>query len=373
MMRSASGLYIHIPFCHSKCAYCDFYSVPRQGVTKEFVNALCNELDTRLASWPAEIATVYIGGGTPSSLSDDMLRQIIGRLPRNNFEEFTIEVNPEDVTRERARAWLEMGIDRVSMGVQTLDDNILGIIGRRHSSRQALEALTSIRESGFTNISLDLIYGLPQLTADGWRDTLMRILDMRPEHLSAYSLSYENGTRLNAMRMAGKIAETPAEDVERMYGILTDCTRKAGYDHYEISNFALPGHRAIHNSRYWDMTPYIGIGPGAHGWDGRERYYNRPSLRDYIAGNGIASSVAEPETDSERFNDMVFTALRTSVGLEIEKAATKFGRQRTDELLRIARHRHLHCGNVILTSTHLIIPESRWLISNDIISDFMEV
>ena len=373
MMKPSSGLYIHIPFCHAKCAYCDFYSVPQRGMAAEFVDSLCNELVTRLASWQSEISTVYIGGGTPSSLPDEMLGRIIDTLPRNDFEEFTLEVNPEDVTPSRARAWLGMGIDRVSMGVQSLDDNILRAIGRRHSSADALAAFTTLRESGFTNISLDLIYGLPGLTTAGWRDTLSRILDLRPEHLSAYSLSYEEGTRLNAMLMAGKITETPAEEVERMYRILTDAAREAGYNHYEISNFALTGREAVHNSRYWDMTPYLGIGPGAHGWDGATRFYNLPSIKDYIAGYGTGSLRIEEENESERFNDMVFTALRTSAGLDLAKVSKTFGAKRADDIVRTARRRHLPSGNVILTPTRLIIPESRWLISNDIISDFMEV
>ncbi len=372
-MKPASGLYIHIPFCHSKCAYCDFYSVPQHGMAAGFVDALCNELDTRLASWHCEISTVYIGGGTPSVLTDEMLSRIIGRLPRHEFEEFTIEVNPEDVTPARGRAWREMGIDRVSMGVQSLDDNILRAIGRRHSAGEAIEAFSMLRESGFTNISLDLIYGLPGLSVEGWRETLRRILDLQPEHLSAYSLSYEQGTRLNAMRLAGKIAETPAEEVERMYEILTKAAREAGYNHYEISNFSLPGHEAVHNSRYWDMTPYLGIGPGAHGWDGATRFYNIPSIKEYIAGDGLGSLRIEEENESERFNDMVFTALRTSAGLDLAKVSAAFGAERSDEILRTARRRHLSAGNVILTPGRLIIPESRWLISNDIISDFMEV
>ncbi|MDE5786905.1 MAG: radical SAM family heme chaperone HemW [Duncaniella sp.] len=373
MMKTASGLYIHIPFCHSKCAYCDFYSVPVRGLTAQFVDALCNELDTRLASWPFEITTVYIGGGTPSSLSDDMLRRIVDRLPMNRFDEFTIEVNPEDVTRERARAWLGMGIGRVSMGVQSLDDDVLRAIGRRHSAADAINAYRTLRESGFTNVSLDLIYGLPGQTVEGWCDTLNHILELRPEHLSAYSLSYEDGTRLNAMRLAGKIAETPAEEVERMYELLTENARKAGYHHYEISNFAIPGREAIHNSRYWDMTPYLGVGPGAHGWDGRKRSYNTPSVKEYIGGRGIESRHIEEENESERFNDMVFTALRTDAGLDIGKVSATFGAKRTADILRTARRRHLSAGNVILTPGRLIIPESRWLISNDIISDFMEV
>ncbi len=371
MMKS--GLYIHIPFCHSKCAYCDFYSVPRRGVTDEFVDALCNELDTRLRDWPAEISTVYIGGGTPSSLTDTMLRRIVSRIPAGEKEEFTIEVNPEDVTAERAGAWLDMGIGRVSMGVQSLDDDILRAIGRRHSAAEALYAYSTLRRSGFTNISLDLIYGLPGLNMSGWEDTLHRILDLRPEHLSAYSLSYEEGTRLNAMRLAGKIEETPAETAEEMYNLLITTARNAGYDHYEISNFALPGHHAIHNSRYWDMTPYLGIGPGAHGWDGNDRFFNTPAVKDYILTRGIGIRQVETESPDERFNDMVFTALRTSHGLDLRKVTDSFGARRTEHLLRTARRRHLPAGNVILTPHHLIIPESRWLISNDIISDFMEV
>lgn len=372
-MGSMSGLYIHIPFCHSKCAYCDFYSIPRRGLTEQFVDALCHELDSRIASWPYDISTVYLGGGTPSSLSDEMLRRITAHLPGCDYEEFTMEVNPEDVTLERARSWMGMGIDRISMGVQSLDDDVLHTIGRRHTAAEAIEAYRTLRRAGFTNISLDLIYGLPGQSVVGWRDTLMRILDLHPEHLSAYSLSYEEGTRLNAMRMAGKITETPAETVEEMYVTLTSTARIAGYEHYEISNFALPGRRAVHNSRYWDLTPYLGIGPGAHGWDGTMRFSNIPSVKEYVSGRGIGSRQVEEESNAERFNDLVFTALRTSEGLDLDKTARLFGEKLTDTLIRTARRRHVKAGNVVLTPSRLVIPESRWLISNDIISDFMEV
>lgn len=347
--------------------------MPQNGRGQAYVDAAVNELRVRLAENSLPVSTVYIGGGTPSSLSDEQLRRIITGIPLDHVEEFTIEVNPEDVKRERIAGWKDMGINRVSMGVQSLDDDVLKRIGRRHSAAQALAAFDMLRDGGMENISLDLIYGLPGDTVNGWSRSLERILNIEPEHLSAYSLSYEQGTRLDAMRVAGKVEETPAEECVEMYEILIATARQAGYEHYEISNFALPGRRAVHNSRYWDLTPYIGIGPGAHGWTGTTRYFNRPDVMAYIDGNGVNSREIEEETDSERFNDMVFTALRTSSGLDLDRVRAMFGDRRANGLLDISRRRHLPKGKVIITDGRLLIPESKWLISNDIISDYMEV
>ncbi len=372
-MTPVTGLYIHVPFCRGKCFYCDFYSVPQRGRGEAFVDAAVNELHERLSETALPVATVYIGGGTPSSLPDDQLRRLVDAIPLDSVDEFTIEVNPEDVCAERIAAWKSMGINRVSMGVQSLHDEILSRVGRRHTAARALAAFDLLRDNGVENVSLDLIYGLPGDTVAGWRDTLHRILELRPAHLSAYSLSYEQGTRLDAMRSMGKIVETSADECAEMYSILISDAAAAGYDHYEISNFALPGRRALHNSRYWDLTPYIGVGPGAHGWTGTVRYFNRPDLKEYLAGHGVGSRVIEEETEAELFNDVVFTALRTSYGLDLDLVRSTFGHSRADRLLEISHRRHIPRGNVILTGNRLVIPESRWILSNDIISDYMEV
>lgn len=365
-------LYIHIPFCHSKCAYCDFYSVPRVRLTDDFVDALCNELSVRSREWGGRFYTVYIGGGTPSSLSDEQLDRIITALPHGSFDEFTIEVNPEDVSRERAGHWLDVGIGRVSMGIQSFDDVTLSLIGRRHDAARAVDAFTDLREAGFQNISCDLIYGLPGQTTAAWRESVNRLLTLAPEHISAYLLSYEPGTRLSAMLRAGKVRECEADVAQEMYTYLVESTRKAGYDHYEISNFALPGKKAVHNSRYWDSTPYLGIGPGAHGFDGCTRFSNRSDLKAYIAGGGLESLEREDESVDELYNDVVFTALRTARGLSVDEIERRFGVDYR-RLCEDAAQPYLNSGVMTLRDGRLVIAESEWLSSNPVIVDFLAV
>ncbi|MCM1520526.1 MAG: radical SAM family heme chaperone HemW [Lachnoclostridium sp.] len=366
-----STLYIHIPFCHSKCAYCDFFSVGRSRLSDDFVDALCAEL--RFRRDPSSPHTIYIGGGTPSSLSDDQLSRIISAIGcRDDVAEFTLEVNPEDVTPARAAHWRDMGIDRISMGFQSFDDEMLHFLGRRHNAADSIEAFDTLRRCGFTNISCDLIYALPGQSLDQWQESLDKLIALRPEHISAYALGIEPGTRLYAMLQSGKIKETDPLLVEQMYDYLTRATRHAGYEHYEISNFALPHRRAIHNSCYWDMTPYLGIGPGASGFDGITRYHNRPDIKQYIAGSGISSRIDEPETVDEQYNDMVMTALRTSAGLPLAEVSRRFGSAYLDYLTAEASPL-LRRGLLQLHNSTLTIPEDRWLVSNDIISTLLVV
>lgn len=253
-------VYVHVPFCHSKCAYCDFYSTPRRELMAGYVEAVGEE-------WrhiqPAGCVpdTIYLGGGTPSSLPLPLLDRLISHIrPRRipPLREFTIEANPDDVTAEWAHHIVNgTEIDRVSMGIQTFDDATLRFIGRRHSAAQAVKAIEILRGAGVTNLSCDLIYGLPGQTFDAWRADLDRLISLRPEHISAYLLSYEPRTRLGVMLSKGLVEEAPETLAEQMYTYLCQATREAGYEHYEISNFAIPGRRAIHNSSYWDGSEYI--------------------------------------------------------------------------------------------------------------------
>lgn len=368
----SSALYIHIPFCHSKCSYCDFYSVPRSRITDDFVDALCQEARCRIADWPYKIDTIYIGGGTPTSLSDAQLRRLIGCLPCGSLKEFTIEVNPEDITPQRAASLKEMPFDRVSMGIQSLDDGLLSAIGRRHTASQAVEAYEMLSNAGFDNISCDLIFGLPGQSMEQWLNSLKQLIALHPKHISAYMLSYEPGTRLHAMLTAGKIAECDGDTSERMYLALIEEARQAGYRHYEISNFALPGYEAVHNSRYWDFTPYLGLGPGAHGFDGSVRFYNSPDLKAYISGVGMASRIEESETSDERFNDLVMTSLRTARGLSLDEVSRRCGLKYRRLVERTAMP-YLASGLMVSDGDRLYIPELKWLVSNDIIADFMAV
>lgn len=366
-----AGIYIHIPFCHAKCSYCDFYSSPRREWASDYVEALINEIDQRRDFLDQQlIKTIYIGGGTPSSISTDLISRIIRELPSDNIEEFTIEVNPEDIDHDFARWIADSPVDRVSMGIQSLNDMELKAVGRRHTAAEALKAVETLRTIGnVRNLSLDIIYGLPGQTAESWRSTLETTLALHPEHLSAYLLSYEEGTRLTAMLKTGRIKEVSEEEAVERYTLLCETAGRYGYEHYEISNYSLPGNRAVHNSSYWNMTPYIGFGPGAHSYIGNQRSYNPHNLKKYIASKGRDFLVIEEESDTEITNDIIITALRTSEGINL------------DFLSSSRRQRFISSAASWLTNGDLEwieegrrirINEKSWLISDRILLDLIE-
>lgn len=338
----------------------------REGIAMRYAQAVGREFDMHAGDYPP-FSTLYLGGGTPSILPLDALAAMVPQVPDG---EITIEVNPEDVTLKKARAWLDIGINRASMGVQSLCDAELSIIGRRHSAAQAIEAYDTLRHAGFANVSLDLIYGLPQQSLASWRKSLIGVLALRPDHLSAYMLSYEPRTRLSAMLRTGKITEADEETITQMYASLCEETEAAGYEHYEISNFALPGRRARHNSSYWTGEPYLGLGPGAHSFDGKNRSFNPPDLRAYLEKieNGCTASELDPEDENSRFNDRIMTALRTTEGLDLSAVEPERLRQ-----LRRDASPYLRSGHLLIADNRLSIPSASWLISDAIISDLFQV
>lgn len=362
-----AGLYIHIPFCHSKCSYCDFYSMPDTKHTDAYVDALIQEWHMRKSEISAPFTTVYIGGGTPSILPPEKLKRLVESLPCDNLTEFTIEANPEDVTIDYTRFISNLGINRVSIGIQSFSDTELKMINRRHSGKDAEEALLALRRGGIKNISGDLIYGLPGQTIISWQESLDRLVDSGVEHISAYSLSYEPGTRLHAMLSSGKIIETDEETVNEMYHRLTETLRKAGYEHYEISNFALPGKRAVHNSSYWHFTPYLGLGTAAHSFDGTTRRANRRGIGAYINAISAGNPFYDVETESadELYNDYIITALRTAEGINKQHFSDQFGAKALDSLLEESRQ-FINTGKIIDTPTSIYIDEAAFLVSDSI-------
>lgn len=341
-----AGVYIHIPFCARKCVYCDFYSVgARLADWPRLVSALLDEARVRvpeLTGAGAKCDTLYIGGGTPSLLPPgEFGRLAAGVLSLTGpVSEFTVEVNPDDVTGELADAWRGAGIDRVSMGVQSLVDDELRAIGRRHDSRRAREAYDTLRRR-FGNVSLDLMFGLPGQTRRSLRESVAGVIDMRPEHVSVYSLMYEERTALTRMRDSGRIDETPEEESAAMFADITEMLDSAGYEQYEISNYSLPGFRSRHNSAYWSGEPYVGLGPAAHSYDGlRTRRANAPDVRAYISrwldGGGDAVTV-ETLTDDELREEMIMTRLRTRGGIPLEEFRRRFGAVAFRSLLSASR------------------------------------
>lgn len=290
-------IYLHVPFCGSFCTYCDFYSeICRSAQAfNEYADAVIAEIRDRQKELEMNMSardavnTLYIGGGTPSVLPLDVLARIVSAVtepvevtaPTLPFDEFTIEVNPEDIVEkghEYVRRLIALGVNRISMGIQSFDDGILSWMNRRHDADRAAEAFRILRESGVRNISIDLIFGLSQLTDEVWKDTIKKALELDPEHISAYQLSIEEGSALAKMVADGRYVEATDEQCRRQYDTLCRSLRQTGYHHYEISNFAKPGFEAIHNSAYWRRVPYVGLGPGAHSLTGNVRSWNSQAL-----------------------------------------------------------------------------------------------
>lgn len=371
----SAGLYIHVPYCHAKCAYCDFYSTPRCATVDSYIDAVIAEASLRRGEIGSPVTTLYIGGGTPSSIGPDRIVSLVGRLREvldlSAVKEFTVEVNPEDVDERLIEALLGAGVDRVSMGVQSLVDSELDGVGRRHSAARALEAARLVA-SAFGNFSLDLIFGLPGQTLDTLGYSVDCLVGTGATHLSAYLLSYEPGTRLYARLMAGKVTETGDEMAEAMYRLVDSRLSDAGYVHYEISNYARPGCESCHNSAYWDGTPYLGLGPSAHSFDGDTRRYNPADVRLYIESlsAGLTCCRIDEETLENKFNDYLITRLRTSRGLNMaDLAARPFGHfvGRLDAPLRRLRS----AGMIDVNGDVVTIPRSRWLTSDAVLRDLI--
>jgi len=285
-ISTAAGLYIHVPFCRSKCAYCDFYSTTDHAHVDAFIDALSREMEMHRGFAPA-FDTVYLGGGTPSCLTAnrlaDMLRQLRSAFPVVPGAETTVEVNPGDVDTASLGRLREAGFNRVSIGVQSFDDDILSTLGRRHNGREGLEAIESARRAGFDNLSADLIYGVPGQSLELWQRTMEAALAFRPEHLSCYELTLELGTPLYRRVEAGQAAALCEEEGYRFFSTTSAFLEDNGYVHYEVSNFArTESHVSRHNHKYWDHTPYLGLGPAAHSFRGNRRWWNHRDLGRYV-------------------------------------------------------------------------------------------
>ena len=366
-----AGLYIHIPYCHSKCSYCDFFSTPNQKDLHAYVSALIAEAYLRREEIAEPYTTMYIGGGTPSILPTDELGRLVRELKNDGMTEITIEANPEDVTPQWADAIAEMGTTRVSMCFQSFVDSELSSIGRRHSANSSILAVKHLRNVGIEEISGDLIYGLPNQTIDSWRYSLEQILSLELPHMSAYSLSYEPGTKLYAQLLTGKIEEAEDDLVAEMYNMLISGLKESGYEHYEISNFAKKRHRSQHNSSYWHDVPYLGIGVAAHSFDGKLRRSNPRNIKAYI--NAISAGMPyyeiEEETEAERYNDYVITALRTKEGINLKEMSKNYN---VSQLLKDAAG-HISTKKLIHTGDYIAFDEKAWLVSDAVLRDLIIV
>lgn len=358
-----NGLYIHIPFCHSKCYYCDFYSSPNKRIDRNaYATAVIDEYNRNKHRFNDAFDTVYIGGGTPSTLSLSLLERLINSVKTTDLKEFTIEVNPEDVTAEFITGLQQLPITRISMGVQSLVDEELKGVGRRHDAQTALRAMDLIASSGLT-YSFDLIYGLPGQSVESMMFSLNGLLNYNPHHLSAYILSYEPGTRLSVMLDKGIVNQADDDLIEEMYASLIKTMSDQGYDHYEISNFCKPEFQAVHNSKYWTFTPYLGLGASAHSYDGQKRWSNVSNTTEYIAG---ATPIIENETREDRINDYIVTSLRTRSGMSLGQLSEIAECENVVTQITDSAQSMIENGSLIKTSTHLRIPEKHWLVSDAI-------
>ena len=374
-----AGIYIHVPFCQSRCAYCDFYSTTLLAHREDYVNTVCRELRNRLTELQGEpVKTIYFGGGTPSTLTIEELKRILEacfHLLSLNFqlEELTLEANPDDLTEAYVQRLRTLPINRVSMGIQSFHDRTLRLIGRRHTSEEAILAVKRLQQAGLTNISIDLIYGLPGETIDDWAYSLDQAIALGVKHISAYHLTYEEGTRLWRMQEQGLVNPIDEEQSVRSFELLREKLLAAGYEHYEISNFALPGYHSRHNSSYWQRSKYIGIGPGAHSYDGLNRRWNLSSLTDYIATPQEDDVPHEVEhlTTEERYDERIITELRTTRGINLAQLLADFGAQYHTHCLRCATP-YINRGQLIHTDDNRLhlTPESL-LISDAVMRDLL--
>lgn len=374
-----AGIYIHVPFCKTRCAYCDFFSTTLHDMKSRYVDALCQELIMRRNYLhDAPIGTLYFGGGTPSQLSESDFHSIFNQIEKvyglEACEEITLEANPDDLTDDYVEMLTTLPFNRISMGIQTFHEPTLQLIGRRHTAQEAIEAVHRCQQHGVTNISIDLIYGLPGETLEQWKEDLLMAFSLKVQHISAYHLTYEQGTRLWQMLQRKEICEVDEDTSVELFRILCEEMQKTGYEHYEISNFALPNFRSRHNSAYWHEVPYLGCGPGAHSFDGDSREWNVSSLPKYIEALEQGQRNYEQETldKDTRYNEFVMTRLRTCEGFSLNDLQQRFGQAYHDYCLHLATP-FLRQGLLLQKENTLRLSREGIFVSDDIISDLMRV
>lgn len=387
-----SGIYIHIPFCASRCIYCDFYSTTLRGKGHDYVDAIIKEYNQRSDFLPNRepLRTIYIGGGTPSQLPPSDLVRLISSLKNSNpgidcfehIEEITIEANPEDVTEEWTSKIAEIGLIkkgltdstlieslRISMGVQSMIDSELKTLNRRHGSNKPSEAVRILRKHGIKNISLDLMYGLPNQTLESWERSIDGIIDLKPEHISAYCLSIEEDTTLEKLISQGKLTACDDETCLQMAELLRSKLKSAGYFQYEISNYSKLGFESKHNSSYWNGTPYLGLGPGAHSYNGCNlRCWNEPDVIAYM--NDCRKEECEVLNASDLFNEKIMLGLRTAIGVDYEDIDTLTTEEERLEIKN--RIEQLTSRELVTTkNNHLVLTEAGLALADEVIRELL--
>lgn len=365
-----AGIYLHIPFCKSKCAYCNFFSVVSEKQRADFLAALKREaVDRKNYLGGEEVRTIYFGGGTPSLLKPLELFELLKCLKENykiaDTPEITLEANPDTVSKESLLEYKSLGINRLSIGIQSFFDDDLQYLSRKHDSKHAMQVLEWAKEVGFHEVTLDLIYGIPTLTEEKWRKNLEIFFSTGFNHLSAYALTVEEKTALGQRINKGVAAPVSEEETVRHYEILVEMTENQGFEHYEISNFARPGHYSKHNTIYWKGEKYLGLGPSAHSFDGISRQWNVASVKDYCDNYSFER---EELTLDDRYNEYVMTSLRTCWGCDLDFIRTYFGEKYAERFKKIAQ-KHISSGKMFQKDEKFILNDMGMLFADGIAAE----
>ena len=378
-----AGLYLHVPFCSSKCSYCAFYSVTNNQLKQDYIEAVCKELylrkhffqDIHLKNnqFDPIVNTVYFGGGTPSCLSESDFEKIFNAIYDcfgSSFEEVTIECNPDDIILPYAKI-LKKYANRISLGIQTFNNDQLKLINRRHNAEEAIKAVNIIKEVGISNISIDLIFGFPKETLADWLFDINQAIKLDVQHVSAYSLMFEEGTKLYHLLQKEKIEQVSEELSVEMYDVLIDKLSEAGLVQYEISNFAKPGFESRHNSSYWNETPYLGVGPSAHSYNLSTRSWNVSNVSQYVKSisKGILPLEEEQIDEITRYNDLITTALRTKEGIYLNTLQEDYAQYLLEQSSEFIKE-----GTIIKTSDNrLALTRKGYYISDAIMAELIKV
>ncbi|MBQ6371335.1 MAG: radical SAM family heme chaperone HemW [Firmicutes bacterium] len=382
MTTNNLGLYIHIPFCRKKCKYCDFLSFPctSEQVYREYVTALCMEMDSRREDCESYVIdSVFIGGGTPSLISPEDIRRLMDTV-RKDFHlaedaEITIETNPASITQAKLDAYLASGINRISIGIQSFDNHILRRLGRLHDKNEAFQKIQMVRKSGFTNINIDLMFGIPEQPMKTWLDTIRQGIFLGPQHISLYSLQLEKGTPLYKEVYEDKLFAPTPEILDReMYHEAIRLLRQAGYVHYEISNTAFPGKESKHNLKYWSYDEYLGLGPGASSFFGGQRFKNHEKMNRYIDAIKkhqvpMDQRSIERYSEKEEMGIYVFTGLRKAEGISLDDFRQRFERDLFSVYDPAILRRYK--GLLKLSENQLYLTDAGMDVSNTVMAEFV--
>jgi oxygen-independent coproporphyrinogen-3 oxidase len=370
-----AGIYLHIPFCTQKCHYCNFFSLASKKNTAAFVSAICNEIVLQKDYLQNEsISTIYFGGGTPSLLNNSDLKNIFENV-FSTFKieedaEITLEANPDDLKIDKIKELSDSPINRLSIGIQSFFDDDLQFLNRSHSSNQASEAIFNAHKQGLSNISIDLIYGIPTLTDKKWKENIKIAIDSGVQHISAYSLTVEANTAFDLFIKKGRIKAPEEEQAARQFEILMDTMNNQGFIHYEISNFCKEGFFSRHNSNYWKQQKYLGLGPSAHSFDLDSRQWNVANLQQYIQSINAGNIPFEKEilTASQKYNEYIMTGLRTIWGVNLKEVKLKFGEEFLSYLNKNSQ-KYIADKTMELKENALILTEKGKFLADGIASD----